>query len=228
MNSRATVYVIDSEEDVLYLYRGILRDLDVTLKVFKTAGEFFNDYRPAACECVICNFCIPDTGGLALQRELASRGICPPILFVASNPDLASVVAAIKEGAMDFLVAPLERHSFQEKVRAALERSRNLHLVRVESAARQARIDLLTEKEREIAIRVVAGDTSREISEDLGISVRTVENHRARIAEKLQIGSAVELVHLLLGEELCTSDLSRAAVPTFGGGPVRSDTLHPI
>ena len=121
-----------------------------------------------------------------------------PIILVSGYPEVHSAVEAIKKGAFDFLEKPVDGALLVEKVQSALTRSRQLHAEEVIVAARQARFASLTPKERQIADLVVAGKSSPKIAEDLEISVRTVENHRARLMEKLHVTSAVELVRLFL------------------------------
>jgi FixJ family two-component response regulator len=109
-----------------------------------------------------------------------------------------SAVEAIKKGAFDFLEKPVHGSVLLEKVQGALARSRELYAERLERVARDARLSLLTPKERRVAELVVAGKSSPKIAEDLGISVRTVENHRARLMQKLHVDSTVDLVKLFL------------------------------
>jgi FixJ family two-component response regulator len=104
----------------------------------------------------------------------------------------------MKSGAFDFVEKPVNGHVLLEKVQAALIHSRDLHNNRLAYSARQARMELLTPKERKIVDMVVLGESSREISSAMNISVRTVENHRSRIMDKLHVTSTVDLVKLFL------------------------------
>lgn len=194
-----TIYIVDDDDLVLWLYQELLWGMAADLRVFSSARAFLDNYSPGPYECLICDLRMPETGGLDLQRELAAAGNCLPIIFVSAYSEVAAVVEAIKAGAFDFLEKPVDGSKLREKVLNALEYSRGLHLERLRVAARQARVAQLTPKERQIVELVVAGRSSREISIALGISTRTVENHRARIAEKLHVSSTVELVRLFCG-----------------------------
>lgn len=192
----ATIYIVDDDDLVLWLYQELLRGVALSFKVFTCARAFLDSYSPGPYECLICDLRMPQTGGLDLQRELVAAGACLPIIFVSAYSEVSAVVEAIKAGAFDFLEKPVDGIQLREKVAKALEYSRGLHLERMRRAARAARVAQLTLKERQIVNLVVAGRSSREISSELGISTRTVENHRARISEKLHVGSTVELVRL--------------------------------
>ncbi|AOJ85291.1 two-component system response regulator (plasmid) [Burkholderia sp. MSMB0856] len=198
MNERPpTIYIVDDDEWILWLYQRLLWDVRAVFKVFRSAREFLDTYVPGFQECLICDLQMPELGGLDLQRELIATQARLPIIFVSAYSRVPSVVEAIKGGALDFLEKPVDGAHLQEKVRKALGQSRQLHFEHEQRTARQARLALLTQKERLIAEQVVAGHSSRQISDVLGISVRTVENHRARILQKLGVNSSVELVHLL-------------------------------
>jgi FixJ family two-component response regulator len=141
---------------------------------------------------------MPEIGGLEVQRQLLCKGTTLPIIFVSGYAEISSAVEALKLGAFDFLEKPVNGALLVEKVQAALVKSRELHAQRMGQATREARLALLTDKERQVCKLVVAGQSSREIAETLDLSARTVENHRARIMEKLHISSTVDLVKLFL------------------------------
>jgi two-component system, LuxR family, response regulator FixJ len=192
-----TIYLVDDDELALWLYRRLLGPSDATLKMFTSPRDFLDAYVPGYNQCLICDLNMPDLSGLDVQRKLVETGATLPIIFVSAYSTVPAVVEAIQGGAFDFLEKPVDASVLLQKVDRALEHSRHMQDVHVRNAEREAKIASLTKKERQIAERVVAGRSSREISEELGISVRTVENHRARILEKLQIRSSVELVHML-------------------------------
>lgn len=196
MVTRPIIYIVDDDSMILWLYQEFLRDLDATFKTYSSAREFLGQYSPGGNECLICDLRMPEIGGLQVQHELVAAGASLPIIFVSGYSEVTSVVTAIKAGAFDFLEKPVDGRRLKEKVNNALAQSRKLHEERIDLAAHQARLALLTPQERKIAERVVAGLSSREISGELGLSVRTVENYRARMADKLHIKTTVELVRL--------------------------------
>jgi len=141
---------------------------------------------------------MPEMGGLEVQRLLLEMGSHLPIILVSGYPEVHSAVEAIKKGAFDFLEKPVNGGLLVEKVQSALARSRQMHAELLTRKTREARLALLTPKERQIAELVVEGKSSPKIAEVLDISVRTVENHRARLMEKLHVESTIELVKMFL------------------------------
>jgi two-component system, LuxR family, response regulator FixJ len=196
--SSATVYIVDDDDIILWTLKELVRSIGARVLTYSSAKDFLTAYTPTPCECVISDVRMPDIGGLQIQRLLVSRGAPPPIIFITSHSEISAAVEAMKAGAFDFVEKPVNGHMLIEKVQAALTHSPTLHKERLSQSSRQARMDLLTPKERAIVDLVVLGQSSREIASALDISVRTVENHRARIMDKLHIASAVELVKLFV------------------------------
>lgn len=196
--SSATVYIVDDDDIILWTLKELVQSIGARVLTYTSAKEFLAAYNPSPCECVISDVRMPEIGGLQVQRLLMSTGAPPPIIFITSHSEISAAVEAMKAGAFDFVEKPVNGHLLIEKIQAALAHSRTLHKERLNQSSRQARLDLLTPKERSIVDLVIQGQSSREIATSLDISVRTVENHRARIMDKLHIASAVELVKLFV------------------------------
>jgi FixJ family two-component response regulator len=194
----SVIYIVDDDDIILWTLKELMQSIGAKVHTFTSAKEFLAFYSPSPCECVISDVRMPEIGGLQVQRLLSTSGSPPPIIFVTSHSEISAAVEAMKAGAFDFVEKPVNGHLLIEKVQAALAHSRTLHKKRMNQSTRQARLELLTAKEREIVLLVVQGESSREIATALDISVRTVENHRARIMEKLHAASAVELVKMFL------------------------------
>ena len=195
---RAIVHVIDDDDIALWMFQEFLQGIGAEIRTYSSARAFLDAYRPGPHECLVCDLRMPEIGGLELQRRLLESGSHLPIILVSGYAEVHSAVEAIKKGAIDFLEKPVNGALLVEKVQAALARSRELHAEELRRAARDARLALLTPKERQVAELVVAGKSSPKIAEELALSVRTIENHRARLMEKLRVDSAVELVKLFL------------------------------
>jgi FixJ family two-component response regulator len=192
----AIVYVIDDDAIARWMLGELLQGIDARIRVFASAREFLADYRPRPCECLVCDLRMPEIDGLALQRRLLDTGSHLPVILVSGYADVPHAVAAIKQGAFDFLEKPVDGASLIAKVESALEHSRRLFAEHLARSAREARLALLTAKERQIAELVATGKSSPKIAQELTLSVRTVENHRARLMEKLRVESVAELVRL--------------------------------
>ena len=199
-----TVYLIDDDSIMLEMMRGLVVATGARALCFTSAEQFLKDYGQTPCECVVSDIRMPGVSGLQLQRELQQRfDVPPPLILVTGYAEVSAAVDAMKQGAFDFVEKPLDGHHFLEKVQAALNLSRDLHQHRMQRAAREARLALLTPKEREVLNGVLKGWPSKEIARHLGLSVRTVENHRAHLMEKLRVKTAVELVRdfMLAGQD---------------------------
>jgi FixJ family two-component response regulator len=141
---------------------------------------------------------MPDLDGIELQKQLKARNVTMPIIFLTGFAEVSIAVEAMKHGAFDFIEKPFSAQALLSKIQSALDMSKIRYSQWLETQAIKARIELLTPRERSVIHHVVAGNSSREISGLLGISVRTVENHRTRIMDKLHVESIVDLVKLFL------------------------------
>lgn len=192
------IYIIDDDDIALWMFREFLDGIGAEIRTFSSARAFLDAYHPGPHECLVCDLRMPEIGGLEVQRQLLEKGCSLPIILVSGYPEVHSAVEAIKKGAVDFLEKPVDGKLLVEKVQSALIRSCQLHAEEMLRTARKERLSSLTPKERQIAELVITGRSSPKIAEDLDISVRTVENHRARLMEKLDVTCAVELVRLFL------------------------------
>ena len=192
------VYLVDDDRDVLDMLGEMLAPLDVDTRSFASARAFLQAYHPLPCECLVCDIRMPDIDGLEVQQRLRDARSAVPIIFLTGHAEVSLAVEAMKRGAFDFLQKPVGMEALLGRIRAALAFNREQYREWRAGKAIEARLALLTERERSVIHHVVAGRSSRETSELLGLSVRTVENHRMRILEKLHVSSTVELVKLFL------------------------------
>lgn len=195
---QATVYAVDDDPSVLRMLDALVTSIGLEVLAFSSARDFLASYRPRPCQCLVCDLRMPVIDGLELQKRLKGMDASPPIIFLTGFAEVNIAVEAMKHGAFDFLEKPFSAQALLGKIQAALERSRALYAEWLKHQATEARLALLTPRERSVIRLVVEGKSSREISQELGISIRTVENHRTRIMEKLHVESTVELVKLFL------------------------------
>jgi FixJ family two-component response regulator len=192
------IYIIDDDDIILWVFKELLRGVEAEIRAFTSARDFLDAYRPGPHECLICDLRMPEIGGLEVQQQLLERGSRLPIILVSGYSEIPSAVQAIKNGAFDFLEKPVDGALLVDKVQSALARSRQLHAEYLAQVTRDARLALLTAKERQVAELVAEGKSSPKIAQAMNISVRTVENHRAHLMEKLHVESIAELVKLFL------------------------------
>jgi FixJ family two-component response regulator/signal transduction histidine kinase len=163
---------------------------------YASASEFL-ERRPAAeVGCLLLDLWMPGMSGFELQTYLSGRGIAPPVVFLTGQADVATGVDAMKLGAVDFLVKPVESDVLIAAVRKALERHASEREHARERNASLARLRLLSAREREIAEHVIRGRLNKQIAADLEIAEQTVKQHRGRVMEKLEVRSVAELVRV--------------------------------
>ncbi len=202
------VYLVDDEDVVRDALSWLLRSRRLLSEGFASAEAFEARLAqqgrlpwPAAPSCLLLDVRMPGTSGLALFDRLAERGLLPvlPVIFLTGHADVPTAVAAVKQGAFDFVEKPFSDNALVDRVEQALKVSEAGILRRREQAQVQRLLAELTDRERDVMQLVIEGRPNKLIADALNISVRTVEVHRARVFEKMNVKSAVELANLLRG-----------------------------
>ncbi|MBI4986938.1 MAG: response regulator transcription factor, partial [Rhodocyclales bacterium] len=167
MNHRPTVFVVDDDPAVRDSLTLLLEQDDLAVETFASAEAFLAACRPAPCACAVFDLNMPGMDGLQLQAELAKRGIVLPVIFLTGHGDVPKSVRAMKAGAVDFLLKPVTGGALIESVRAALAASARLSVQSEENQSAAARVNSLTEREREVMALVVEGLLNKEIARRL-------------------------------------------------------------
>jgi two-component system, LuxR family, response regulator DctR len=203
------VYIVDDEDVVRDALAWLLRSRRLLSEGYASAEAFeaMLDAKPAAARaawptspsCLLLDVRMPGISGLVLFERLVERGVLAalPVIFLTGHGDVPTAVAAVKRGAFDFVEKPFSDNSLVDRIELALRRSEAAIRERLHRVAVQARLAELTERERDVMRLVIEGRPNKLIADDLRISVRTVEVHRARVFEKMEVKSAVELANLL-------------------------------
>ena len=205
------VYLVDDEDVVRDALAWLLRSRRLLSEGFASADAFEAwlaertapgraDW-PGAPSCLVLDVRMPGTSGLVLFERLAERGLLSllPVIFLTGHGDVPTAVAAVKRGAFDFVEKPFSNNALVDRVELALELSARALGERSGRQRLRAALADLTDREREVMRLVVEGRPNKLIADALDISVRTVEVHRARIFDKMNVKSAVELTNLLAG-----------------------------
>lgn len=192
-----TVHVVDDDPSIRRLLTWLVEREGLPVQAYAAAEPFLASYHGGP-GCLVLDLTLTGMDGLTLQQNMAARGIDLPILFVSGTADVSRAVEAVKRGAIDFVVKPFDYVKMVAAIRACLARGMEIHAAKMRTAQSQASFDSLTAREREVLERVVAGKLNRIIAEELEVSIKTVEAHRAKLMEKLQVGSVAELVRVAL------------------------------
>lgn len=190
MNDDGVVFVVDDDAAVRDSISMLVRSEGLSVRTFDSARSFLSEWNGSESGCIIVDLRMPGLSGLCLQERLAGVDGAPPIIFLTAFGTVPAAVRALKAGAIDFLEKPFDSAVLLARVREALARNRQRR-----SAAR--RLGALTRRERQVLEQVARGDTNKVVAASLGISVRTVELHRARGMRKLGARSVVDLVGLI-------------------------------
>ena len=203
----AQVYVVDDDPDVREALAWLLRSRHMSCRSFESAESLLAllesaEWQAQPC-CLLLDVRMPGMSGLALFDLLVHRGLsrCLPVIFLTGHADLPTAVDAVKRGAFDFCAKPVSDNALVDRVIQAVAQSRQCLLERAQREAIESRLAELTERERAVMRLVIEGLPNKLVADQLDISVRTVEVHRARVFDKMQVKSAVELANLLRGPE---------------------------
>jgi two-component system, LuxR family, response regulator FixJ len=191
-----TVFVVDDDAAVRQGLRFMLRAAGYCVEALPSARSFLEEYDPRRGGCLLLDIRMPQMTGLELQQQLNVRGWRIPVIFITGHGTVTLAIAAMKAGAFDFIEKPLREDALLESIERALHWNNRAYEERLERATLQIRVALLTPREREVFERVASGEPNKVIARQLGISVRTVELHRAHIAGKLQARSLSDLIRM--------------------------------
>ena len=197
-SERAKIFVVDDDDHIREAIRVVLEDDGRVVEAYASCEAFLEAFRPGKSACLLIDAYLPGMSGLELLRKLHDDGHRLPAIMITGNSDVPMAVEAMKAGALDFIEKPIGREELIASIERALEMSQdsNKLLEWRESAA--THLAGLTPRQREVMERVLAGQPSKNIAADLGISQRTVENHRASIMKRTGSKSLPALARLAL------------------------------
>ena len=208
--SDATVYIVDDDASVRDGMAWLLRTRRLLSAPFESAEHFLSELDaqqarwgaqglPQQPACILLDVRMPGMSGLALFEQLLARGIAAawPVIFLTGHADVPTAVDSVKRGAFDFCEKPFSDNALVDRIEQALALSRERLAERLQRQQLEQRLQELTERERDVMQLVARGLPNKLIADELDISVRTVEVHRARVFDKMEVKSAVELANLL-------------------------------
>ena len=197
---KGTVYVVDDDEAVRDSLQWLLEGKDYRVRCFESAEAFLSRLDAREVACLIADIRMGGMTGLELQDRLLERKSPLPIVFITGHGDVPMAVDAMKKGAMDFIQKPFKEEELLTLVVRMLDQARDSFAGHVQAASRDALLSKLTSREAQVLERIVAGRLNKQIADDLGISIKTVEAHRANIMEKLNANTVADLLKIALGQ----------------------------
>ena len=198
MAKRGLVYVVDDDEAVRDSLQWLLEGKDYRVRCFESAEAFLSRYDPREVACLVADIRMGGMTGMELQDRLLERHYPLPIVFITGHGDVPMAVQTMKKGALDFIQKPFNEQQLMALVDRMLETARTAFAVHQQAASREALMARLTGRESQVLERIVAGRLNKQIADDLNISIKTVEAHRANIMEKLGANTVTDLLKIAL------------------------------
>ncbi len=192
----ATVFVVDDDPSVRRGLDRLLRSAGFDVELFESGREFLGRAPFGGTGCVLLDVQMPGTTGPELHNQIAGKGMSLPVVFLTAHGDVATGVAAMKKGALDFLEKPVDDAVLLEVVRRAIARHACTRAHEEDRRRIEDRLGTLSARERDVMLEVIKGRLNKQIGAALGITEKTVKVHRGRAMEKMGVGSVAELVHL--------------------------------
>ena len=193
-----TVFVVDDDEALRDSLRWLLEAHGYQVALYESAEHFLADAAATQPGCLLLDVRMPGMGGQELFDALIERGSRMPVVFITGHGDVPMAVAAVKKGAVDFIEKPFSEADLLRLVVQCLQRDALQREAVAASASSAARLAALTPREREVLELIVAGKLNKLIADQLAISPKTVEIHRARVMEKMGVRSVAELVQAVI------------------------------
>lgn len=194
----ALIHVVDDEADVRDAVAMLLRSVGLACAQYGSAQQFLDEYRAGRPGCLLLDVRLPGMNGLDLQTRLAGSGFALPIIIMSGHGDIQMAVRAMRAGALDFIEKPFHDQALLDRVHEAIASSSQTQDDAGERAEMARRYASLTEREKEVMRSIVDGRPNKLIADDLGLSIRTVEAHRAHITEKMAAQSLSHLVRMAI------------------------------
>ncbi len=200
MNNEAMIFVVDDDAAMRHSLAWLMESAGLPVQTFASAEDFLAQVDPwqVRMGCLLLDVRMPGMSGLELQAHLARDEVGLPIILITGHGDVPMAVEAMRAGAFDFIEKPFNDEDLLRSIQQALDLQARDRVQRIQRAEIQARLATLTPREHEVMEQVVAGRANKEIASALGVSVKTVEAHRAKVMDKMNAHSLAELVRMYL------------------------------
>lgn len=198
---KPTVYVVDDDKDMLDSLCFLIESAKLNVQGYASADAFLDAYEPDAPGCLLLDVRMPGMSGLELQQRLIDERALLPIILLTGHGNVPMSVRAMKAGAFQFLEKPCNDDELLEHIRAAIDHDAELRRRLSEVNQTIERIESLSRRETQVMEMVVVGKLNKQIANELELAEKTVESHRANVMKKMEAGSVVDLVRMVLACE---------------------------
>lgn len=195
-----TIFIVDDDEAVRDSLRWLLEANGYQVQAFESGEQFLESYDPSIISVLIADVRMPGMTGLELQEELIKRNAPLPIVFITGHGDVPMAVSTMKKGAVDFLEKPFNEADLREIIAHMVVQAQDKASIAEQQKNHQELLARLTSREQQVLGRIVAGRLNKQIADDLNISIKTVEAHRANIMEKLEVTTVADLMKVALAK----------------------------
>lgn len=197
-DTKGTVYVVDDDDAIRDSLRWLLEANDYKVELYDSGESFIAKYDPNAIAVLVLDVRMPGMSGLEVQEHLLARKADLPIIFITGHGDVPMAVRALKKGAVDFIEKPFQQAALKAQVEHMLNEARERRMKNERQSLNEALLAKLTPREQQVLERIVAGRLNKQIADDLGISIKTVEAHRASIMDKTNSGTVADLIRVVM------------------------------
>ena len=196
-----TVHIVDDDEALRDSLIWLLESEGYTVATYASAEDFLANATPTIRGCLLLDVRMPGMSGLELHEKLTREHSTLPVIFITGHGDVPMAVSALKKGAVDFIEKPFNNREMVKLIEQCLALEREQGSQRRQDAEIARRLEQLTSREHEVMDLIVSGRINKQIADALGISIKTVEVHRARVMEKMGVASLAELVQQVIAAE---------------------------
>ena len=197
-DTKGTVYVVDDDDAIRDSLRWLLEANDYKVELYDSGESFIAKYDPNAIAVLVLDVRMPGMSGLEVQEHLLARKADLPIIFITGHGDVPMAVRALKKGAVDFIEKPFQQAALKAQVEHMLNEARERRMKNERQSLNEALLAKLTPREQQVLERIVAGRLNKQIADYLGISIKTVEAHRASIMDKTNSGTVADLMRVVM------------------------------
>ena len=198
MSERITVFIVDDEEEIRDSLQMLIESIGLAVETYESAQAYLQSFDPSRPGCLILDVRMKGMSGLALQDILTKEPLHPPIIIVTGHGDVPMAVRAVKAGASEFLEKPFNEQQLLDSIHIAIEQDAEQRGKALQLAVIQARVDQLTEREKEVMDLIVTGVLNKNIASELNISQSTVEAHRSKVMDKMEAKTLSDLMRMII------------------------------